>query len=243
MKKRLDQLLVEKGMAGTASLAAAYIMEGKVMVKGTVVSKPGYLVKETDELTLNLPSVRFVGRGGIKLDGALKRLGISVTAKTALDVGASTGGFTDCLLQHGAERVYALDVGSGLLDYKLRNDKRVVVMEGINFRLYVPEGLISAIDVATVDVAFISLRLILPNVLRCLKNGGYALALIKPQFELEQKEVERGGVVRSEEKRQKAVAKIQQTAEQLGLSVIAVIPSDIKGTKGNQEFFIELQKP
>ncbi len=243
MKIRIDQLLVERGLAGNVRLAAAYIMEGKVLVKGIVVSKPGYLVKATEELLLNLPAVRYVGRGGLKLDGALKKLNITVTGTTALDVGASTGGFTDCLLQHGAQRVYALDVGSGLLDYKLRNDKRVVVMEGINFRLFVPEGLISAIDVATVDVSFISLGLILPNVLRCLKNGGYVLALIKPQFELEQNEVERGGIVRSEEKRQKAVEKIQETARRLGFSVITVIPSDIKGTKGNQEFFIELQKP
>ncbi len=243
MKKRLDQMLVEKGLAENLSLAAAYIMEGKVQVKGIRVDKPGHQVLQTDELSLDLPSVSYVSRGGLKLAGALRALGIDVKLKVALDVGSSTGGFTDCLLQHGAEKVFAIDVGYGLLDYKLRQDKRVVLMEGINFRHFEPKDVMTTIDIATIDVSFISLELILPNVFLCLKSPGHALALIKPQFELEQRDVERGGIVRSAEKQAKAVSKIEEAAKKIGFHVITVVPSDIKGTKGNQEFFLYLQKP
>ncbi len=243
MKKRLDQMLVEKGLAESLSLAAAYIMEGKVQVKGIRVDKPGHQVQQTDEISLELPSVSYVSRGGLKLDGALRALGIDVKSKVAMDVGSSTGGFTDCLLQHGAEKVFAIDVGYGLLDYKLRQDKRVVLMEGINFRHFEPKDVITTIDIATIDVSFISLELILPNVFLCLKSLGHALALIKPQFELEQMEVEKGGIVRSAEKQAKAVSKIEEAAKNIGFHVIKVVPSDIKGTKGNQEFFLYLQKP
>ncbi|MCL5878612.1 MAG: TlyA family RNA methyltransferase [Deltaproteobacteria bacterium] len=243
MKKRLDQMLVEKGLAENLSLAAAYIMEGKVRVKGIRVDKPGHQVQQTDQLTLELPSVSYVSRGGLKLDGALRTLGIDVKSKVAMDVGSSTGGFTDCLLQHGAEKVFAIDVGYGLLDYKLRQDKRVVLMEGINFRHFEPKDVMTTIDIATIDVSFISLELILPNVFLCLKSPGHALALIKPQFELEQRDVERGGIVRSAEKQAKAVSKIEEAAKKIGFHVITVVPSDIKGTKGNQEFFLYLQKP
>jgi 23S rRNA (cytidine1920-2'-O)/16S rRNA (cytidine1409-2'-O)-methyltransferase len=243
MKKRLDQTLVEKGLAANIGLAAAYIMEGKVQVKGIRVDKPGYQVQQTDGISLNLPSTSYVSRGGLKLDGALRTLEIDATSKVAMDIGSSTGGFTDCLLQHGAEKVFAIDVGYGLLDYKLRQDKRVVPMEGINFRHFEPKELSSAIDIATIDVSFISLELILPNAFLCLKTQGIALALIKPQFELEQMEVEKGGIVRSSEKHNKAIAKIEDASKKLGFNVIKVIPSDIKGAKGNQEFFIYLQKP
>ncbi len=243
MKKRLDQTLVEKGMVKNISLAAAYIMEGKVQVKGIRVDKPGHQVQQTDEISLNLPSVSYVSRGGIKLDGALRALGIDVTSKVTMDVGSSTGGFTDCLLQHGAEKVFAIDVGYGLLDYRLRQDKRVILMEGVNFRHFDPRELLSAIDLATIDVSFISLELILPNVFPCLKSRGHALALIKPQFELEQMEVEKGGIIRSSKKQNKAVSKIEEISKNIGFHVIKVVPSDIKGTKGNQEFFLFLQKP
>ncbi len=243
MKQRLDQMLVEKGLVENINLAAAYIMEGKVQVKGIVIYKPGYQVQPTDDMSLNLPSVSYVSRGGLKLDGALGTLGIDVTSKVAMDIGSSTGGFTDCLLQHGAEKVFAIDVGYGLLDYKLRQNTRVVLMEGLNFRHFEPKSLSSMIDIATIDVSFISLELILPNVFLCLKNQGVVLALIKPQFELEQAEVERGGIVRSDEKHAKAIAKIEDASKKLGFNVIKVVPSDIKGTKGNQEFFIYLQKP
>ncbi len=242
MKKRLDQILVEKGLVANISLAAAYIMEGKVQVKGIRIDKPGYQVRQADEISITIPSASYVSRGGLKLDGALKAIGIDVTSKVTMDVGSSTGGFTDCLLQHGADKVFAIDVGYGLIDYRLRQDKRVVLMEGINFRHFDPGKLLSLIDLATIDVSFISLELILPNVFICLKSQGHALALIKPQFELEQKEVEKGGVVRSAEKLNKAVSKIEEASKNIGFHVIKVVPSDPKGAKGNQEFFIYLQK-
>ena len=243
MKKRLDQMLVDKRLAENLSLAAAYIMEGKVQVKGIRVDKPGHQVRQTDEITLDLPGLSYVSRGGLKLHGALSTLGIDVTSKVAMDIGSSTGGFTDCLLRHGAEKVFAVDVGSGLIDYRLRQDKRVVLMEGINFRYFEPGDILAAIDIATIDVSFISLDLILPNVFRCLKSRGHALALIKPQFELEPAEVGKGGIVRSAEKRTKAVSKIEEAAGKTGFHVIKVVPSEVKGTKGNQEFFLFLQKP
>jgi 23S rRNA (cytidine1920-2'-O)/16S rRNA (cytidine1409-2'-O)-methyltransferase len=243
MKKRLDQLLVEKRLVQDTKLAKAYIMEGKVRVNGMVINKPGYEVQSTEEIVIDHCSNKYVSRGGIKLEGALKAFNIDVNSKIAMDVGSSTGGFTDCLLQHGAKKVFAIDVGYGLLDYKLRQDKRVVVMEGVNFRYFEPLKLSSEIDIATIDVSFISLKLILPKVFQCLKSNGCALALIKPQFELERKDVDRGGIVRSQEKHIRAILKIKTIAEDIGFKVIGHIPSPIKGTKGNQEFFIYLQKP
>ncbi len=243
MLKRLDYMLVERGLVADVNLAAAYIMEGKVRVKGVVVNKPGHQVKETDDLSLDIPTLSYVSRGGLKLHYAIEALGIDIAGKAAMDVGSSTGGFTDCLLRHGAEKVYAVDVGHGLLDYKLRQDSRVVLLEDVNFRHFEPGQLLSTMDIATVDVSFISLGLILPNVFLCLKPGGEVLALIKPQFELERAEVARGGVVRSPEKHRKAIDKVQAIAGRLGFRVVRVVPSGVKGTKGNQEFFIYLRKP
>lgn len=243
MRKRLDQMLVEKGLVEDVNLAAAYIMEGKVQVKDIVIYKPGYQVLSTDPISLTLPAVRYVSRGGHKLQGAIEAFGIEVASKVAMDIGSSTGGFTDCLLQHGAERVFAIDVGYGLMDYRLRQDKRVVLMESINFRHFEPKELLSAIDIATVDVSFISLELILPNVFSCIKKNGYALALIKPQFELDKKDVDRGGVVRAADKHEAAIEKVKKISETLGFMVLNIVPSTVKGAKGNQEFFIYMQKP
>lgn len=242
MKKRLDHTLVEMGLVNSNTLALAYIMERRVKVNGVIIDKPGYQVKASDEIILNATVNKYVSRGGVKLENAIKVLGVDVKSKTAMDIGSSTGGFTDCLLQHGAQKVYAVDVGHGLLDYKLRRDKRIVVMEGINFRLYEPKELLSMIDIATIDVSFISLELILPNVYACLKNNGYALALIKPQFELERTEVEKGGIITSKEKHDKTIDKVKTIAQRIGFHVIDVIPSVIKGKKGNQEIFIYLRK-
>lgn len=243
MKKRLDEMLVEKELASSLNLARAYIMEGRVRVKGVVIDKPGYQVSAGDDISLDLPECSFVSRGGYKLHGAIKAFGVDVQSKIAMDIGSSTGGFTDCLLQYGAQLIYAIDVGKGLLDYKLRQDKRVVPMEGINFRYFEPVELSSAIDIATVDVSFISLGLILPNIFLCLKNNGYALALIKPQFELDKEDVEKGGIIRSADKHDKAINKVRDIAAGLGFEIMGVSPSPTKGAKGNQEFFIYLQKP
>ncbi len=243
MKKRLDQVLLEKALVDSIDKAGAYIMEGKVKVKGVVIYKPGHQVQPSDEISLTLPEISFVSRGGYKLHGTIKELGIHIQSKTAMDIGSSTGGFTDCLLQHGAEKVYAIDVGKGLIDYRLRQNKRVVIMEGINFRHFDTSALQSQIDIATVDVSFISLGLILPGVFPCLKHNGIVLALIKPQFELDKKDVWKGGIVKSPDKHEKAVSKVRDIAAGLGFEVLGVIPSVIKGTKGNQEFFIHLKKP
>ncbi|MGC8684057.1 MAG: TlyA family RNA methyltransferase [bacterium] len=242
MKKRLDHALVEMGLVNDIALASAYIMEARVEVNGIIIDKPGYQVNADDKIKIKSSVRRYVSRGGIKLEGAIHMLGMDVRSKIAMDIGSSTGGFTDCLLQHGAERVYAIDVGYGLLDYRLRQDKRVIVMEGINFRFFDPEKLLSMIDIATIDVSFISLELILPNVLVCLKSYGHALALVKPQFELEQADVGKGGIVTSQDKHYKAIDKVRSIAEKIGFKVLNVVPSVIKGSKGNQEFFIYMQK-
>jgi len=243
IKERLDKILLEKGLVDSINMARAYIMEGKVKVKAAVICKPGYQVSPADNIVLTLPKISFVSRGGIKLHGAIEAFGIDVRAKTAMDVGSSTGGFTDCLIQHGAGKVYAIDVGRGLMDYKLRHDKRIVLMEGINFRYFDSSSLLSAIDIAAIDVSFISLALILPKVLPCLKEKAAALALIKPQFELDKKDVDKGGVIRSPEKHKKAIAKVNSISDRLGFNTAGIIPSCLKGAKGNQEFFIYLQKP
>ncbi len=234
---------MDRGLVGSLRLAAAYVLEGRVTVEGAVIDKPGCLVPAEAHLALDLPAYSYVSRAGHKLQGALEAFRIDARSMTAMDVGASTGGFTDCLLQHGVQRVYAIDVGRGLLDYTLRRDERVVLMEGTNFRYFEPGGLLSAIDIATVDVSFISLELMLPKIMPCLRQSGILLALIKPQFELDKKEVGRGGVVRSPGMHAKAVDKVRRAAEGLGLAVIGVLPSPVKGSKGNQEFFIYLRKP
>lgn len=235
-------MLCEKSLVDTIEKAAAYIMEGRVKVKGTVIYKPGYQVLPTDELSVAVPETGFASRGGYKLQGALEASGIPVHSKTAMDIGSSTGGFTDCLLRYGAAQVYAIDVGKGLLDFKLRQDKRVVLMEGINFRHFDTTALEAQIDIAVVDVSFISLGLILPKVFPCLRHGGMALALIKPQFELGKREVGKGGIVRSPDKHEKAVVRVKDIAVRLGFEVLGVMPSVVKGMKGNQEFFIHLKK-
>ncbi|RMG59829.1 MAG: TlyA family RNA methyltransferase [Deltaproteobacteria bacterium] len=242
VKKRLDQLLVEKGLAETRSRARSIIMAGLVYVNGVRVDKAGYQVREDARLEIKERGIPYVSRGGLKLEGALEDLSLSVDGFVCLDVGASTGGFTDCLLARGARKVYAVDVGKNLLDGRLRKDPRVVVIEGVNFR-YAPSDLIpETVDLVTVDVSFISLTLIIPRALPFLKEGGYLLCLVKPQFELSPDRVGKGGVVRDEGARLEAVRKISSFVEKEGMNLLGVVPSRVRGPKGNQEYFLLARK-
>ena len=238
---RLDQALVQRQLFPTRHQAQAAVMAGQIQVNGQVVSKASAIVHDDSEISVTSPS-RYVGRGGNKLEGALKDFQIDCTNKLALDIGASTGGFTDCLLQFGARKVYAVDVGHGQLAWKIRQDPRVVVIDRMNARRLSSREIPEPIDLCTIDVSFISLTLILPNALELLTPNGVMLALIKPQFELDRADVGRGGIVRDGALHQKAQDKIRDFAQRLGVLVEGVRPSVITGGDGNQEFFICLRK-
>lgn len=238
MKIRLDQLLFKKGITESREKARALIIEGKVIVNGEKIEKPGSMVDENAEITICGETLPYVSRGGLKLEHALKEFSIDVRQKVAMDVGASTGGFTDCLLQHGAKRVYAIDVGYGQLAWKLRTDPRVIPIERTNIRYLSRDKIPEDIDIVTVDVSFISLKLVIPKVIEFLKPGGEIIALIKPQFEVGRGEVDRGGIVKDPEKRRKAVEEIKRFFETLNLNVIGTVESPIKGQKGNIEYLI-----
>lgn len=236
-KIRADELLVLKGLVETKSRAKTLIMMGKVFCGENRVEKAGELLDPTKEIEIK-EDLPYVSRGGLKLEAAIQSFSIDVKDKICMDIGASTGGFTDCLLKHGANFVYAVDVGYGILDVKLRNDARVKNIEKTNVR-YLDETLITEkMDIITIDVSFISLTLVIPKALFFLKNGGDIVALIKPQFELSPKEIGKGGIVREEHSRQKAVEKVESFIKELGLNVIGVISSPILGQKGNHEFLI-----
>jgi len=241
-KPRLDTLLVDRGLAPSRERARALILAGKVLVGGQVVSKAGTAVSPDAVLALKTPDIPFVSRGGVKLAAALEHFHLDVTGKVALDVGASTGGFTDCLLQSGAARVYALDVGYGQLDWRLRQDPRVISLERLNVRYLPPDALPEPVDLAVIDVSFISLKLALPPVLPLLKPGGDLIVLVKPQFEVGKGLVGKGGVVRDPALRLQAVAEITALAQSLGLVASPPLPSPILGPKGNQEYLLHLQK-
>ncbi|MEE9617952.1 MAG: TlyA family RNA methyltransferase [Anaerolineae bacterium] len=241
-KNRLDVLLVERGLAESRAQAQRLIRAGLVRVEGQVADKPGTRVATNVEITLQARP-RFVGRGGEKLEAALVRFGLDVTGAVAADVGASTGGFTDCLLQHGARRVYAIDVGYGQLDWRLRNDPRVVVMERTNARYL--EDLPEPVDVVTADVSFISLRLILPMVVRWFTppfppptggGKGGVVALIKPQFEAGRRDVGQGGVGRDPEVHRRVLERVLGIAAGLDLGLCGLMPSPLRGPAGNVEF-------
>ena len=241
-KNRLDVLLVERGLAESRAQAQRLIRAGLVRVEGQVADKPGTRVATNVEITLQARP-RFVSRGGEKLEAALVRFGLDVTGAVAADVGASTGGFTDCLLQHGARRVYAIDVGYGQLDWRLRNDPRVVVMERTNARYL--ECLPEPVDVVTADVSFISLGLILPMVVRWFTppsppptggGRGGVVALIKPQFEAGRREVGKGGVVRDPEVHRRVLERVLGIAAGLDLGLCGLMPSPLRGPAGNVEF-------
>ncbi|MFQ5860841.1 MAG: TlyA family RNA methyltransferase [Dehalococcoidia bacterium] len=234
-KRRLDTLLVQRELAESRERAQALIMAGAVFVAGQRVSKAGTPVPETAEIQVR-GQLPYVSRGGVKLAHALDVFGVQVAGSVALDVGASTGGFTDCLLQRGASQVYALDVGHGQLASRLRRDPRVVVLEGVNARH--PFQLPELVDLATVDVSFISLTLVLPQVARHVKPGGPVIALVKPQFEARRREVGRGGVIKDPSIHAAVLARVLVWAVQHGFRLRNLTPSPIRGDKGNREFFI-----
>lgn len=237
-KMRLDLLLMEKMRLGSRSKASAQIMAGEVTVDGRLVDKPGSMVRTDAEITLKAKP-RYVGRGGIKLEAALAAFDVSAADQICADVGASTGGFTDCLLQHGAARVYAIDVGSGILDYRLRIDQRVCLLENTNARHL--DALPERPSLIVIDVSFISVRLILPAVKRWASASADIIALVKPQFEVGKGEVGKGGIVRDSSLRRRALREIVRFAEPLGMHSADVIPSPITGAKGNMEYFLWLR--
>ncbi len=245
-KVRLDLLLLRKGLVSSIEEARGLIMAGKVRLQDRVMDKPGHQLRGDEEIVL-AERRRYVGRGGIKLEHALSAFGLSVKGKTALDVGASTGGFTDCLLQQGAERVFALDVGRGQLDYRLRTDTRVTVMENINahYPFEMPQRpfeMPQLVNLATIDVAFISLEKVVPNVLEHLEADGLVIALVKPQFEARREQVERGGLVRDPSVHADVLGRFAVWAIGQNLGFGGLTPSPILGAKGNREFFVLLRK-
>jgi 23S rRNA (cytidine1920-2'-O)/16S rRNA (cytidine1409-2'-O)-methyltransferase len=240
-KSRLDQLLVGRGFFRSREQARRAILAGNVSIGTRIAAKPSELLDEQAAIAIK-PGRKYVGRGALKLESALEHFVIDVQGKIALDIGASTGGFTDCMLQRGAEKVYAVDVGYGQLDWRLRNDPRVVVLEKTNARFLTRDQVQELVDICVIDVSFISLTLILPNALALLKPDGVVLALIKPQFELQRSEVGKGGLVRDPRLHQKAQDKIVAFVEDLGHVVAGIAPAGIKGADGNQEFFACIRK-
>ena len=240
-KTRLDQMLVERAFYKSREQAQRAIMAGEVRVNDQVANKSSLMIASAARITA-AERPRFVGRGGLKLEGALASFRVEINGTTAADIGASTGGFTDCLLQLGAERVYAIDVGHGQLDWKIRRDPRVIVLEKTNARHLSETRIPNRLDLCVIDVSFISLTLILPNAFALLRPGALVIALIKPQFELSRGEVRRGGVVRETALHEKAQAKVTAFIRDLGHDVRGVAPSVITGTDGNQEFFVCAQK-
>ena len=238
MPRRIDLLLVERGLAPSREKARALIMAGEVLANEKVVDKPGTMVREDATVRL-LAKPPFVSRGGIKLAHALDQFHLDVTSLVVLDVGASTGGFTHCSLKRGASRVYAVDVGYGQLDYRLRVDPRVVVMERVNARY--PFSLPEAVDLATIDLSFISLEKVVPNVATLLKQGGKIICLVKPQFEAGRSEVGKGGVVKDSLIHARVMGRFISWAIENGFRIRGLTPSPIAGASGNREFFILLE--
>ena len=240
-KERLDKLVLDRGLAPSRERAKALIMAGQVVVDDHLADKAGLMVPVTAEIRIKGEVLPFVSRGGLKLEKALESFAIDVTGVCAIDVGASTGGFTDCLLTRGARRVIAVDVGYGQLAWKLREDPRVVNLEKTNIRYLEPAALPEVPDLAVIDASFISLDKVLPPTLRLIRSGGAIVALIKPQFEVGRGQVGKGGVVRDEKKHAEVVASVTAFAEGLGLTVEGVCESPILGPKGNKEFLIYLK--
>jgi 23S rRNA (cytidine1920-2'-O)/16S rRNA (cytidine1409-2'-O)-methyltransferase len=241
MKLRLDQLLVQRGLAASRDRAGALILSGVVLVNGRSVQKAGAQVADDAEVSLQQPDHPYVGRGGVKLAHALDTFAIAVEGRRALDIGASTGGFTDVLLRRGAAGVVALDVGHGQLDWGLRNDPRVAVIEQANARRLELSDLPGPVDIVTIDVSFISLRHIFPRVPAVLLPGADVIALVKPQFEAGRSEVGKKGVVRDPAVQERVVEEATASAAEVGLVRIAMAESPITGDTGNREFFLHLR--
>jgi 23S rRNA (cytidine1920-2'-O)/16S rRNA (cytidine1409-2'-O)-methyltransferase len=238
-RERIDKLLVERGLAESRTKAQAMVMAGVVLVDEQRVEKPSHQFDTNSSIRIkggDDPSTRYVGRGGLKLEAALREFQIDVSGSTCLDVGASTGGFTDCLLQNGAKKVFAVDVGHNQIDWRLRNDQRVEVREGVNARYLTPKDLPQKFNLVVMDVSFISVTKVLPAIIPLLAPTGAIIALIKPQFEVGRGEVGSGGIVRDAAKRLRVVEEVNNAARALGLEPVKVIESPITGADGNVEF-------
>jgi 23S rRNA (cytidine1920-2'-O)/16S rRNA (cytidine1409-2'-O)-methyltransferase len=241
-KQRLDILVHNKGLAQSRQRARSLIMAGKILVNQQPVDKPGALVSDTDFIRLKGEDIAYVSRGGLKLEAALHAFGIDVSGKVCLDVGASTGGFTDCLLQHGAASIYAVDVGYGQLAWRLRQDSRVVVIERTNIRHMSFETIGQQVDMITIDVSFISLKIVVPVVLKYMGDNSTIIALIKPQFEVGKGKVGKGGVVRDSRLHAEVLTDLSAFFSGTGLMNTNIIESPILGPKGNKEFLIMLKQ-
>ena len=241
-KVRLDTALVQRGLVESREKAKRIIMAGLVRVDGVLVDKPGKNIHSESVITVTERYPPYVSRGGIKLESALHHFGVSVRGLTIMDVGASTGGFTDCLLQRGAKKVIAVDVGYGQLHWKLRNDSRVKILERTNIRYLTPQDVKDTIDAATIDVSFISLRLVIPPVTRILAPSSFIIALIKPQFEVGKDQVGKGGVVKDPELHRQVIREISEFSGSMGWDVQGIFKCPLPGPKGNREFFIYLKK-
>lgn len=244
-RTRLDALVVERGLAATRARARALILAGQVQVNDIVQTKAGTTVANDARIALSVPDHPYVGRGGVKLARALDRFRIGVQGRTALDIGASTGGFSDALLQRGVTLVVALDVGRGQLDWKLRADPRVIPLEGINARRFTPEMLpagIHPVDVVTIDVSFISLRLVLPAVPPLVAPDGDVVALVKPQFEATRREVGKGGIVRDPAVRRRVIREVIAVADAVGLAYVSATPAPRRDATVNREYFVHLRR-
>lgn len=241
-KERLDILIVNHGLVKTRERAKALIMGGKVVVNGSILIKAGTLISRDSDIVLKEGDIPYVGRGGLKLKAALDFFHINPKEKIIMDIGCSTGGFTDCVLQENAHKVYAIDVGYGQLDWKLRHNSKVVLLEKTNIRYLEKEKIPELVDLILIDVSFISLKKVLPKAVEFLAEMGEILALIKPQFEIGRKMVEKGGVIKDESKRMVAVEQIKAFAESISFEVIGIFESPVHGQKGNREYFIYLRR-
>jgi 23S rRNA (cytidine1920-2'-O)/16S rRNA (cytidine1409-2'-O)-methyltransferase len=238
-RERIDKLLMDRGLALSRTRAQALVMAGVVLVDEQLVNKPSELFNPNSNIRIKTdgnPASRYVSRGGLKLEAALREFQIKTDGLICIDVGSSTGGFTDCLLQHGAQRVVAIDVGHNQFEWRLRNDPRVELREGVNARYLKPEDFEAKFDLATIDVAFISATKILPAIVPLLVEQGKIITLIKPQFEVGKGEVGKGGIVKDPLQHQRVIAEVNAVAEALGLEVSGVIESPIHGADGNKEF-------
>jgi 23S rRNA (cytidine1920-2'-O)/16S rRNA (cytidine1409-2'-O)-methyltransferase len=242
-KIRLDRLLLERGLAASREQAKAFIMAGSVLVADRMVDKAGALVDQDSPLRLKGEGNPYVSRGGLKLKGALEAFGIDVRDRICLDVGASTGGFTDCLLQEGAKKVYALDVGYGQLAWKIRNDERVRVIERTNIRFYDGRAIEEPPEMAVIDTSFISLKLVIPAVLKLLAKDALILALVKPQFEVGRQDIGKKGVVKDPVLHRRVLEEMKAFCRDIPLDVLGECESPILGPAGNKEFFIYLKTP
>ena len=244
-RERIDKLLVERGLAESRTKAQAIVMAGAVLANEQRISKPSDLIPTDAEIRVkgaDDPASRYVGRGGLKLEAALRDFEVDVQDRVCLDVGSSTGGFTDCLLQHGARRVIAIDVGHNQIDWRLRTNPRVEVREGVNARYLRPEEFDTQFDLIVMDVSFISATKVLPALVPLLKHDGRLITLIKPQFEVGRGEVGKGGIVLEPEKRTRVVEEVNRAAQELGLLARKVIESPLQGADGNVEFLALYEK-